>query len=47
MLNLTEWEKIRQSNLLHKITYETPLVYDGRNIYNVEDMYRAGVEYFL
>ena len=24
----------------------TPLVYDGRNIYNLNDMKNAGVEYF-
>ena len=24
----------------------TPLVYDGRNIYNTQDMEAAGVEYY-
>lgn len=24
----------------------TPLVYDGRNIYKLEDMYGVGVEYY-
>lgn len=25
---------------------KTPLVYDGRNIYNLKDMIREGVEYY-
>jgi UDPglucose 6-dehydrogenase len=43
----TEWGEIQA---VEPSTYtqlmRTPLVYDGRNIYNVEDMYRAGVEYY-
>ena len=30
----------------YKKLMRTPLVYDGRNIYRIEDMYRAGVEYY-
>ena len=25
---------------------KTPLVYDGRNIYDLKDMIKAGVEYY-
>jgi UDPglucose 6-dehydrogenase len=43
----TEWGEIQA---VEPSTYmqlmRTPLVYDGRNIYNVEDMYGAGVEYY-
>lgn len=43
----TEWGEIKS---LEPGTYEelmrTPLVYDGRNIYKVDNMYRAGVEYY-
>lgn len=43
----TEWEENRSlkpecfKRLMH-----TPLVYDGRNIYNVKEMKEAGVEYY-
>lgn len=43
----TEWEEIKRvkpedyRNLMH-----TPLVYDGRNIYNIDDMKKCGVEYY-
>ena len=30
----------------YKELMKTPLVYDGRNIYAVEDMKKAGVEYY-
>lgn len=43
----TEWGEIK---VLEPGTYKelmrTPLVYDGRNIYKVEEMYGAGVEYY-
>lgn len=43
----TEWGEIKA---LEPETYKelmrTPLVYDGRNIYKVENMYGAGVEYY-
>ncbi len=42
----TEWEEIRAVEpTTYKLLMRTPLVYDGRNIYNAGDMYRAGVEY--
>ena len=42
----TEWEEIRAVEpITYKLLMRTPLVYDGRNIYNAGDMYRAGVEY--
>lgn len=43
----TEWPEIREvkpeefKNLMH-----TPLVYDGRNIYDLEEMKKADVEYY-
>ena len=43
----TEWGKIK---LVKPATYKkfmkTPLVYDGRNIYSVEEMIEEGVEYY-
>lgn len=43
----TEWPEIKE---IQPKVYEnmmmTPLVYDGRNIYEPEDMLRAGVEYY-
>lgn len=43
----TEWEKIK---LVKPETYRklmrTPLIYDGRNIYNIKDMEQAGLEYY-
>ena len=43
----TEWGEVKA---IHPETYKklmnTPLVYDGRNIYDVEDMQDAGVEYY-
>ena len=43
----TEWSEIKE---IQPKVYEnmmmTPLVYDGRNIYEPEDMLRAGVEYY-
>ena len=43
----TEWEEIRAVRPnIYKSLMRTPLVYDGRNIYNVEDMYKARVEYY-
>ncbi|MCC3356083.1 UDP-glucose dehydrogenase family protein [Bacillus sp. REN16] len=42
----TEWGEIKAvtPDRFEKLM-RTPLVYDGRNIYNVEDMEQAGVEY--
>lgn len=43
----TEWGEIKAVEpSSYKDLMRTPLVYDGRNIYKVEDMYRAGVEYY-
>lgn len=43
----TEWKEIRK---IEPATYKTlmrvPLVYDGRNLYRLEDMRTAGVEYY-
>ena len=42
----TEWEEIRMLKPAEfKELMRTPLVYDGRNIYNVQEMEKAGVEY--
>jgi len=43
----TEWKEIKALEPeIFKKMMRTPLVYDGRNIYKVEDMYGAGVEYY-
>lgn len=43
----TEWGEIKAVEPgTYKELMRTPLVYDGRNIYKIEDMYRAGVEYY-
>ena len=43
----TEWEEIKKiTPETYKKLMKTPLVYDGRNIYNIKDMKDAGVEYF-
>lgn len=42
----TEWKEIREvSPSMYYEFMRTPLVYDGRNIYSVEEMEDAGVEY--
>ena len=43
----TEWEQIKavSPDTYHKLM-RTPLVYDGRNIYNTAAMKEAGVEYY-
>jgi UDPglucose 6-dehydrogenase len=42
----TEWGEIKAvAPEVYKKLMRTPLVYDGRNIYKVEDMEKAGVEY--
>ncbi|NUU75297.1 UDP-glucose dehydrogenase family protein [Paenibacillus xylanilyticus] len=42
----TEWGEVKAvTPELYKRLMRTPLVYDGRNIYGVEDMQVAGVEY--
>ncbi|WP_099190604.1 UDP-glucose dehydrogenase family protein [Tepidibacter mesophilus] len=43
----TEWGEIKAvSPEDYKKLMKTPLVYDGRNLYNVEDMKAEGVEYY-
>jgi UDPglucose 6-dehydrogenase len=42
----TEWGEVKAvTPETYKQLMRTPLVYDGRNIYSVEDMEKAGVEY--
>lgn len=42
----TEWEEIKAVRPeTYKKLMRTPLVYDGRNIYRIEEMEKAGVEY--
>ncbi|SFT25348.1 UDP-glucose/GDP-mannose dehydrogenase family protein [Paenibacillus sp. BC26] len=42
----TEWGEIKAiSAEAYKLQMRTPLVYDGRNLYNVDTMKSAGVEY--
>lgn len=43
----TEWKEIKSlSPLQFKELMKIPLVFDGRNLYDVEEMKRAGVEYY-
>ena len=43
----TEWETIRTiAPETFKAQMQIPLVYDGRNLYNLETMKNAGVEYY-
>lgn len=43
----TEWEEIKSIKPeIYKKLMKTPLVYDGRNIYDLEDMKNAGIEYY-
>jgi UDPglucose 6-dehydrogenase len=43
----TEWDEIKAVKPeVYKKLMRTPLVYDGRNIYNTQDMEAAGVEYY-
>jgi len=43
----TEWGEIKAiAPVVYKKFMRTPLVYDGRNIYNLGDMSSAGVEYY-
>lgn len=43
----TEWEEIRKIKPgIYKKIMKTPLVYDGRNIYDLGDMEKSGVEYY-
>ena len=43
----TEWGEIKAVKPEeYKKLMKTPLVYDGRNIYDVNDMKNAGIEYY-
>lgn len=43
----TEWKEIKQINPKeYKKLMKTPLVYDGRNIYSIEEMKKNGIEYY-
>ncbi len=43
----TDWKEIKAINpKTYKKLMRTPLVYDGRNIYGINDMREAGVEYY-
>ena len=43
----TEWQEIKDITPSdYKKLMKTPLVYDGRNIYNIKDMKNTGVEYY-
>lgn len=43
----TEWNEIKAvTPETYKKLMKTPLVYDGRNIYDLEDMKNAGIEYY-
>lgn len=43
----TEWDEIRKIKPEdYKKLMKTSLVYDGRNIYNVKEMKKAGIEYY-
>ena len=43
----TEWQEIKDIKpIIYKEKMRTPLVYDGRNIYNLDEMKNAGVEYY-
>lgn len=43
----TEWEQIKKIKPeTYKKLMKIPLVYDGRNIYNINDMKKCGIEYY-
>lgn len=43
----TEWKEIKEIKPeKYKELMKTPLVYDGRNIYDIKEMKKAGVEYY-
>ena len=43
----TEWEEIKLINpQVYKKLMKTPLIYDGRNIYNLKDMKENKIEYY-
>ena len=43
----TEWEEIKEIKPeIYKKLMKTPLVFDGRNIYNITEMKEKGIEYY-
>ncbi len=43
----TEWEEIKEIKPeIYKKLMKTPLVFDGRNIYNIAEMKEKGIEYY-
>lgn len=43
----TQWQEIKNIKpQIYKEKMKTPLVYDGRNLYDLEEMKKAGVEYY-
>jgi UDPglucose 6-dehydrogenase len=43
----TEWNEIRAvTPEMFKQLMRTPLVYDGRNLYDIHEMENAGIEYY-
>ena len=43
----TEWQQIKDVKpRTYKEMMQTPLVYDGRNIYNVKEMKQNNIEYY-
>lgn len=43
----TEWEKIKKIKPdIYRIFMKTPVIYDGRNLYEVDELSAAGVEYY-
>lgn len=44
---MTDWSEIKNFNINeYKILMKNPVVYDGRNCYNSEDMKQHGIQYF-
>jgi len=43
----TQWREIMEvTPIIYKKLMKNPVIYDGRNIYNIENMKSAGVEYY-
>jgi len=47
LLLLTEWKQFRMPSWgVVKKTMQTPLIIDGRNIYNAEELQELGFDYY-
>jgi UDPglucose 6-dehydrogenase len=47
LLLVTEWKEFRMPDLMQvKKLLKTPVVFDGRNIYDAEEMKEAGIDYY-